>query len=174
MKLPSQKQLQELLNYNPVSGVLIWRYRSGNNSFNARDAGTSAFCTPMRNGYLCGRISGKTYYAHRIAWKWLYGTEPPFLDHINHDRADNRINNLRAVSKQENCRNVSMGKRNSSGQVGVIWENSRNRWRAEIKIDGRIYSLGRFVTFDSAVKARKAAEAKYGFHENHGAPNNAP
>lgn len=168
-KMPSHAELKRLLDYDPESGVLIWRFREGNNSFNARDAGTWALCTPMKNGYLCGRINRKTYYAHRIAWKWCYGTEPQFLDHINHDRTDNRIANLRAVSKQENCKNVSKGKRNTSGHVGVIWDKRRGYWVAAIKINGKNIHLGRFVDKSDAVDARKNAERRFGFHENHGA-----
>lgn len=167
--LPSQNELQQLLDYDWETGVLVWRYREGNHSFNNRDAGTWAFCTPTRNGYLCGRMGQRTYYAHRIAWKWFYGTDPKFIDHINHDRQDNRITNLRSVSKTDNCRNTSLSSRNKSGVVGVLWIKTRNKWRAEIKFSGKSRFLGYFTTIEEATKARRAAEQIYGFHENHGA-----
>lgn len=169
----TQEHLRALLTYDPDSGALYWRPRDGNASFNSRDAGTRAFNTPMTNGYLCGRIGGKTYYAHRIIWKYVYGGEPKFLDHINHKRDDNRLVNLRAVTKSENCRNVSKGSKNTSGHVGVAWDKRRNCWRAEIKVNGRNIYLGRFTEKSDAITARRKAEQKHGFHENHGKENAA-
>lgn len=127
----------------------------------------------MKNSYLCGRTGGKTYYAHRIIWKWLYGDEPKFIDHINQNRQDNRVENLRAVSKSENCRNTSIGKRNTSGHLGVQWDTRRKCWRAEIKVNKKNIHLGRFTTKEEAVQARKTAEREHGFHPNHGSKHAA-
>lgn len=168
MMLPNQKTLRSLLSYNPETGELTWLPREGNASFNARDAWTTAFQTPMKNGYLCGRIGGKTYYAHRVIWKYVYGDEPPYIDHVNHWRADNRLVNLRSVSKSDNCRNVSMGTKNTSGHVGVTYDKVRCLWVAQIKVDKKNIHLGRFPVKEDAVSARSLAERKYGFHENHG------
>lgn len=169
MSLPSYSLLRGLLTYDPKTGELLWNYRPGNRSFNMRDAGTPALQTPMKNGYLCGRISGKTYYAHRVIWKWMTGQEPEFIDHINHDRADNRWENLRNVAKAENCKNVKRGSRNTSGVVGVRWDYSREKWVAQIKVTGKGRHLGYYDSFKRAVSVRKRAEAELGFHKNHGA-----
>jgi hypothetical protein len=171
--LPSQAILRLLLSYNPESGELTWLPRKGDASFNARDAWTRAFKTPMKNGYLCGRINGKTYYAHRIIWKYVHGDEPPFIDHVNHWRADNRLANLRSVTKSENCRNVSRGTKNTSGHVGVTFDKVRCMWVAQIKVERKTIHLGRYEEKSEAISARRAAERKYGFHPNHGAANAA-
>jgi len=172
-KMPSQEGLRELLLYDPDNGDLYWLPRKGNASFNNRDAWTKAFCTPLNNGYLCGRLSGKTYLAHRIIWKYVYGTEPPCLDHINHKRADNRLVNLRAVTRSENCRNGGKSRKNTSGHLGVRWDKNRGLWVAAIKVNGREIHLGRFAEKLEAIVARKKAEREHGFHENHGAANAA-
>lgn len=90
------------------------------------------------------------------------------IDHINHVRTDNRIVNLRKASNTENSRNASIGSNNTSGALGVWFEKRRNAWVAEIKVDRRKIHIGQFDAFEDAVAARKAAEVKYGFHENHG------
>lgn len=171
--LPTQDFLRSILTYDPDDGHLFWLPRDGNVSFNARDAWKHAFHTPMKNGYLCGRIGGKTYYAHRIIWKYVYGEEPQFIDHINHRRADNRLINLRAVTKSENCRNTSIGSRNTSGTLGVTYDKTRGLWVAQIRIGKKNYHLGRFKNKEDAATARREAERKYGFHKNHGTLNAA-
>ena len=90
------------------------------------------------------------------------------IDHINGDRADNRICNLRVVSKQQNARNVGLGKGNVSGHLGVSYSSRDKRWAAHIGVNGvRVY-LGSFRDKDSAVAARLEAESRYGFHSNSG------
>ena len=90
------------------------------------------------------------------------------LDHINHQRDDNRLENLRVVTRKQNCRNLSLPKKNTSGVVGVTFDNSLKKWKSQINIDGKNMNLGSFSTFEKAVTARKSAENFYGFHENHG------
>jgi hypothetical protein len=91
-----------------------------------------------------------------------------FIDHINGDSMDNRIDNLRLVTHKENSLNKKLSSNNKSGVVGVS-KNSRNKkWKADITYNNQKYYLGEFNNFDDAVKVRKAAEIKYGFHKNHG------
>jgi hypothetical protein len=97
----------------------------------------------------------------------VYGEWPNCqIDHINGDRTDNRIVNLRAVSREENARNRKVPKNSSTGIIGVTKEGGK--WRAHIRIGGKKINLGRFENFDDAVCARKKANAHYNFHENHG------
>lgn len=90
------------------------------------------------------------------------------IDHINHITDDNRIENLRLVTRKDNCKNVSMSKSNKSGVVGVSWCKRTCKWFASIRVDRKEKFLGRYDKIDDAAAARKAAELKYNFHKNHG------
>ena len=92
------------------------------------------------------------------------------VDHINGDPLDNRMSNLRDVTQGENCRNLSLNKRNKSGCSGV---NERkgikgSTWQVQVRPNGTTLNLGTFKTLAKAIEVRKAAEVKYGFHKNHG------
>ena len=117
-------------------------------------------------GYLQVCTKGKTYKVHRLVWLIEKGYWPSELDHINGIRTDNRIENLREVTRKENLRNQKTRCTNSSGVMGVGKEGGR--WRARIRIDGRSIHLGYFERLEDAAKARKDADEKYGYHQNHG------
>jgi hypothetical protein len=90
------------------------------------------------------------------------------VDHKNHNPADNRWCNLFEVSHQTNGRNQPLHKNNTSGRTGVGWDHKSGCWRADIGVNYRLINLGFFNTFEEAVKARKAAEKRYGFSKGHG------
>lgn len=90
------------------------------------------------------------------------------IDHINHIRTDNRTENLRIVSHQQNAMNRSKTLRNTSGVVGVSWCKITGKWYAYIKKDGVMHNIGRYTSLEDAVLARASAEKRLGFHENHG------
>ena len=121
------------------------------------------------NVYIIINIGGKMHKSHRLAWLAFYGAWPKDgIDHINHIRSDNRIINLREATLAENGKNRTLGKNNKSGVYGVSWDNERNKWVSNIKVNSKTIFLGRFDSFFNAVCARKSAEVKYGFHSNHG------
>lgn len=164
------KELRKILNYDPATGKLMWRKRdNGDVRWNKRYAGTEAF-TNMQYGYHRGTISGHQYLAHRVAWALHYGEWPSgHIDHINGVRSDNRLINLRSVTRQENSKNIRKAQNNASGITGVYWHSARKKWEASIGIGrGRRKFLGCFDTLDSAADARKMAEKELGYHENHG------
>ncbi|MBF8746854.1 HNH endonuclease signature motif containing protein [Pseudomonas monteilii] len=137
-------------------------------AWNTRYAGSRAGKVNS-NGYLLIQINGKHYRAHRLAWLASYGKWPTqHIDHINGNKLDNRIINLRDVSSLENNRNMPLLASNKSGRVGVSWYSARSEWVAHIKVDGRQKILGRFKSKDLAIAAREAAERELGFHPNHG------
>lgn len=145
-------------------GFLYWKKHHGRAS-----AGMLAGCK-MKNGYWCVCLYGKHYYAHRIIWEMhnnqvLDGYQ---IDHINHDRLDNRIENLRLVTVTENNRNQSKFKTNKSGATGVYWSRQRRKWIAAIWNNNKIKYLGGFDDIADAIAARKSAENELGYHENHG------
>ena len=161
--MTTQSELKEALNYNPETGVFTWIISRGNGVKSGDVAGYI-----MLNGYASIRIGKISYLSHRLAFLYVYGRWPKEIDHINHDKSDNRWVNLREVSKQENQRNRSMNKNNTSGVAGVGWDKKNNRWEAQIKAKGKSIKLGRFIDKFEAICARKSANNKYGFHENHG------
>jgi hypothetical protein len=116
-----------------------------------------------------GRIDARGYLAHRVVWALVHGAWPQKqIDHIDHDRTNNRVENLRIVGHQENHRNTTLRKNNASGFMGVSWYKAGEKWTAYIMIDRVKKHLGCFDALEDAVAARRAAEARFGFHENHG------
>jgi hypothetical protein len=112
----------------------------------------------MRNGYIIIRIDNVLYLAHRLAWLYMTGSWPPAqIDHINRSRADNRWENLRAVSNTENAWNRTAPS-NKSGFTGVRREN--NKWLAEIKVNYKPIRLGLFETPEAAHTAYLEAKRK--------------
>ena len=159
----TQKHLKELLHYDPETGFFIWNKRGRGLSFGKR-AGNK-----KRDGYVRIMLNRREYSAHRLAWLYIHGSFPKGqIDHINHVRADNRIKNLRDVTRSENQRNASFRKNNKSGFNGVFWYTCKSRWVARIYVKGKIKHLGNFIKKSDAIEARKKANIKYDFHENHG------
>ena len=113
-----------------------------------------------KDGYVSGYSlqEKKNVLMHRL----LLGVfDDKIVDHINHKKHDNRKINLRIVTPSQNLMNTKMFSNNTSGHKGVTFDKSRNKWMAHIKLNGKHKTLGRFVKFEDAVKARKEAEEKY-------------
>jgi hypothetical protein len=173
----SARELRLWLRCDPEHGLIYYRKmplsdfrcRTSWARWNGKNADTEAFGSTGADGYKRGTLMGSAYLAHRVLWALVYGDWPADdVDHINGVRNDNRISNLRAVVRQENCRNARIPRHNTSGAIGVYWAQDRRKWVAQIKVDGAVHYLGRFVEFDDALRARKAAEQRYNFHPNHG------
>lgn len=179
---PTAEILNELLRYEPDTGFLFWRKRPieffsdgvrtaehNQNAWNARYAEKQGFTAIGRDGYLRGRVFAKLYLAHRVIWCIKTGDWPNSqIDHINHDRADNRFENLREATNSQNSKNLSIFSNNTSGHTGVSFDKSTNKWRARIGLERKLTFLGYFENLDEAVAARKEAEQAMGFHPNHG------
>jgi len=168
--MPDQQTLQNLLDYNPLTGMLLWKPRlgQGNRSWNTRYAGKPAFTAVDHKGYQVGAINGTNYRAARVIYKLCHGVDAHQVDHIDGNRLNNRIDNLRAVTGQQNQQNMKRCTRNKSGVTGVSWNTEKNRWDAKITHNKKTILLGRFTDFDEAVATRKQAENEFGFHPNHG------
>lgn len=169
--------LSKLLRYDPETGVMFWLPRIRElfpsdwswTVWNKRYAGEEAFTAVDGKGYRHGTIYGRQYRAHRVAWVLAHGdVEIEDIDHINGIRTDNRIVNLRAVSRAENLRNQRLKPSNTSGVTGVHWCKKSHKWIAQIVADGNATYLGAFNVKADAIAAREAANRLYGFHENHG------
>jgi len=168
----------ELLAYDPITGKLTWKHRCasrfpslrGANAWNAAYAGKEAFTATHNQGYRVGTLMKKIYLAHRVIWALMTGVWPTDeIDHINHDRSDNRWENLRQVTRHENKKNVSKQRNNTSGVPGVVWDKSEGKWQARIQENRVFQNLGRFDSIEEAARVRKQAEQDRDFHINHGA-----
>ncbi len=152
----TKEKLHSICTYDKLTGIFI--FNNKNNSIHKSN-----------NGYLKFSISGKSYLLHRLAWIYEFGTCPDVqIDHINHIRDDNRIENLRLATHKENGRNQKIRSTNKSGTTGVYFDKQKKKWRAQIMIDGKCLYLGSYYNKSDAISSRKEANKKYNFHTNHG------
>ena len=149
----TQEEVRKHLNYNPETGELMWReWRRGRKT--SLNVGRT-----QSNGYMQLQINGTLYQLHRVIWLWVYGYFPENeIDHINRVRSDNRLSNLREVSRTCNARNCGIDPRNKTGVKGIYWETKRKAWLSSIKANDKRKHLGRFKDFTEAVAHRLAAE----------------
>jgi hypothetical protein len=171
--------VRSMLRYDAESGLLYWLPRPVDmftqtaqgqsaearcRAWNKAQAGKVAFTAKNFEGYYCGTIMGVGYRAQRVAWLIHYGEWPSgVVDHINGDRGDNRIANLRDVSVSENGRNTALSVRNKSGVKGVHFSTREGLFRAQITVGGKVIGLGYFASLDDAARVRAAAEDQHGF-----------
>jgi len=160
----TQKRLKELLHYNKNTGIFTNRTtRSSVAKANEIAGGKNKY------GYIVITLDYKEYYAHRLAILYMFGYPPKFhIDHKNHNKSDNKINNLRDVTILDNQRNRSLSVNNSTGFNGVHFDKVNRKYVASIKIKGKKIHLGRYKDKQDAINARKKANIKYNFHTNHG------
>lgn len=150
------ERLREVLHYDPETGVFTRKVKRVWNASGSEEA------TPT-HGYLKLGVDGVQYMAHRLAWLHVYGHWPrEFIDHINGNRSDNRIANLRDAS----CRTNNENKRGpradnvSSGVLGVHWSEYHKKWKAHIRVDGRLKHLKYCRSIDEAHAVYLAAKRK--------------
>ncbi len=153
------EEISTLLEYRPDVGgsCLVWKVDRGVRKLK----GTRAGCVDGRYWRL--RIEGKNYLAHRLVWLLVHKHLPTcHLDHIDGDRGNNQIENLRLTPKNQmdNMQNSAKQSNNTSGYTGVDWHKASNRWRARIKAQGVSYDLGRFDTPEEAYASYLAAKTE--------------
>jgi hypothetical protein len=166
MQNVSIQDLHVLFRYNEKTGALTRRSTQG-----GVKAGTE--CRSMSTpGYLKVTIKDSHMYVHRVVYAMYYNRWPTkFIDHINGDRTDNRICNLRNVDKIENSKNSRLSKRNNIGIFGVSIRPGSGKYSVKINNNKKVIYLGEYHDLFSAAAARKSAELKYGYHQNHGRKN---
>lgn len=177
--LPSPELLRKLLRYDPETGKLFWVARNAEfftntnrrsashaqTQWNERYADQEAFTAFDGHGYLMGRIFKKPYKAHRVAWAIVNGEWPNGqIDHLNGNRSDNRLKNLRQVDQSENNKNSKKRSNNKSGVTGVCFDKERQKWM--VTICGKFG--GRFQNFEDAVAHRLILQNSDNFTERHG------
>lgn len=170
--LPSADVLRQLLDYNPETGELTWKPRDASvftsttthsadalaRQFNKKYAGKRALAALDNVGYRSGRLLSSQVRAHRVIWKMVYGYEPKLIDHINQDKKDNRICNLRDVSKAANSVNRECRR---NGQItGVTWCANRRKWVAQMQTGGKNMAR-RFAKKEDAIAYRAELERAF-------------
>lgn len=150
----TQDALNELLEYNPDTGEL--RRRVPSRYATGRKENTSTL-----RAYQQFVINGKPHRAHRLIWLMVYGEIPKgmVIDHVNGNKTDNRLCNLRLASVQQNIQNAKLSSHNRSGYKGV--SKRRGKWRAVIKVDGRQRFIGHYDCPIKAARAYDTAAAEY-------------
>ena len=149
--------LRSILHYDQETGIFTWKVRTSTRV----KVGDAAGC-PGGDGYLQIRIQSRLYQAHRLAWLYMNGEWPTDqIDHINRNRSDNRIANLREVTNKQNMQNAGKSSNNTSGHTGVRWYRWASKWLAHIKHNYKQIHLGYFDDLEEAIAARKAGELKY-------------
>lgn len=154
----SSKALRHIFHYDCMSGEIYWknvyRYNSRKGGYvkcvNSSFIGKTVF-NNIRNGYLVDIVFGKHCTSHRLAWALHYGEWPlEYIDHINGDKSDNRIYNLRLASASENGYNRTRNKNNTSGFKGVTWCKKIMKWKSSIMKDRKRIHIGVFSSVNEA------------------------
>lgn len=176
--LPSIDYLRECFNYDPMTGTLTWKERPihhfktqrARNIINAKMTGKIAAKAPNAGGYFVVGINKTPFYAHRICFALANGDfdQSKEIDHVNHNRQDNRAENLRAVTGKQNSQNQKRRSTNKSGITGVSWNKDREKWTVRLLVNNSYKFFGEHDSKEKAVEARIAALQKHGFHANHG------
>ena len=178
---PSPSVLTELFKYDPETGVLTWKprkvswFHSSNPERDAKRwnnlyAGKEAFTSLTANGYRQGSVLGYRSKAHRVIIAMATGAWPEQVDHINGDKTDNRLSNLRAVDAFENMKNMKALQKKSGLPPGVTLRRTRPNYPYEVavRVDGKQKYIGRYKTPEIAAVAYRKALKEYGYSDRHG------
>lgn len=153
----TQELVRELFDYVPETGDLIWKVYKGSRAEKGDISG--CFC----KGYLVTRVNSKTVYNHQIIFLLHHGYLPKYIDHIDRNPLNNRIENLREANNSQNHANRPKPSNNNSGHKGVSWDVKNNMWYAKIMVQYKSQWLGRFLDIvDAAVAYNMAAEQHFG------------
>lgn len=152
-------------------GRLYWRYKEVKTKqdkiFNSSYAGKRAGGLAV-NGYISIRVNKRLYTEHRLVWAYFNGYFPnETIDHVNHIRNDNRIENLREIPKKMQMYNTKLSKNNTSGHNGISWCKRDRRWIVKVMVNYKGFHRS-CMTLEEAIKTRDELYSLHGFHENHG------
>lgn len=162
MSAVTQTRLKELLDYNPATGVFVWRVYRGGRAKAGTEAGHVLEKTPRSGGpYLIIHVDGHPYYAHRLAFLYMDGALPGGpVDHCDCDGLNNRWENLRRCTPGQNQANRGKYKNNTTGYKGVHFDRKTSRYNAQLSVNGRSHWLGWHDTAEQAHAAYRAASKR--------------
>jgi hypothetical protein len=143
----TQDELKRQLHYDPTTGIFTRNIIKTGRFKVGQEAG----CFDSSNGYLKIGLNGKRYFSHRLAWLYVNGYFPDYIDHINGNRTDNRFVNLREASASQNAMNRGLPSNNTTGVIGV--RKHRNKFTAVVKINKKNKYIGIYKTKEEAAKA---------------------
>jgi hypothetical protein len=148
------ERLRSLLDYDPDTGVFTNRVTRNPRAKAGQPAGALT-----SEGYTAFQINGAKIYAHRAAWAYVYGVWPDTeIDHINRQRNDNRIVNLRLATRCQNSQNTGAHKRNPTGCKGVTFHARNKKWQVQLRANSKTFYVGQYAKLADAVQARAIAE----------------
>ena len=150
-------QLRAALRYLPATGFFVWNSNDERpKDWNTKYTGTKAGTRVARRGYIQIMVNGRLYLGHRLAWLWMTGNWPDDeVDHIDRDPSNNRWDNLRAATSSQSKINTGLRRDNQSGHKGVHWSSRRQKWCAEVWLNGKKHTYGYFASIEDAVAARE-------------------
>lgn len=157
-------RVRELLHYDPATGVFTRKIRLAQRH-KVGDRADFLITGGNNEGYCRVSFDSKRYLAHRVAWLYVYGKWPELdIDHINGDKVDNRLENLRDVDRSTNLQNQRRARKdNKSGLLGVTTFIPSKKWRASVHMNGKRIHVG---LYDSPEEAHQAyLVAKRQMHE---------
>ena len=159
----TQAYLINCISFDFEKGTAVWKSRSDiHKGANSRLSGTDAFTGLNASGYRHGRINQKSYSLHRLIWCAYYGDWPEYeIDHIDGDKKNNSIHNLRIATPSQNRMNRGKQKNNTSGHKGVYLNKRTGKWYAEIRFSGNKKYLGQSDTQYGASCLYMSAIEKY-------------
>lgn len=154
------EDVRKIFELEESTGILRWRFNPERaKCWNTRHAGKPV--GSPSHGYLQVRV-GRLYQVHRLVWLYIHGEWPvDFLDHINGDKADNRLVNLRIATPSQNLCNRPMQKNNSCGFKGVRFRPHHKKWEGRINKDGRTVWRRYFDSAQEAAAARRLALSEF-------------
>jgi hypothetical protein len=159
--------LNHLFEYDKETGNLIWKIKPSSRGHSVKVGDIAG--TLKSHGYICVGINYNSYRAHRLIFLMHKGYLPKTVDHINGDKLDNRIENLRAATVGQNQHNRKTNANNTSGYKGVSWSKAQKKWAARITLERKNIHLGYFANVEEAAEVvRKAREELHGDFANHG------
>lgn len=153
----THNRVRELLDYK--DGELFWRENGPSRKRGCRAGGSMS-----GSGYKMVRLDRRLYNEHYIVYMWHNAEKPSgVIDHINRDKTDNRIENLRCVTHAKNITNTERVSKTKCGVAGVHWDSFTNSWKPVISVNGRMKNIRRTKSLDEAVMARWSAEVEQGY-----------